>query len=377
MSSLIIRLINSLPKKTGAHLGLLSAQVCFSGWHIVGSLAMKEGANPFVFVLYRELLAAVLMYAYVRYSGVSIKIEPEDRLRFLVLGFFSFVNVVGAMLALKYISATRFAIFQPVIPCVATVISIGVRLEKMTLLKAAGILIAVGGAIITELWKSSSSDDDEEDVTLGTIIVVCQVVGMGCLIVFSKPILCKYPPSVVTVTYYSIGAFYTILLTCAWAYSLTPNDMVFDSELMPWLGLAYAATFATFYPYNVFSWAGKQLSPGATTVYCTFQPVGTIVLSFILLGAVVTLSEGLGALMVIAGLVVTLFAQQQERERQLLALGHKGGGSDDGAAGEGGEEEVRGSLEDEEGFYYGSVAAESRAPAAVIDAQSPLLDHIR
>jgi uncharacterized protein HemX len=38
-------------------------------------------------------------------------------------------------------------------------------------------------------------------------------------------------------------------------------------------------------------------SPGATT----------IVLSFILLGAVVTLSEGL---------VVTLFAQQQEREKQ-------------------------------------------------------------
>lgn len=338
MNASIIRFYNALPKKTAAHLTLLSAQMCFSGWHIVGSLAMKDGADPFVFVLYRELFASLLMYAYVRYCGVEIKIEKSDWLRFAFLGFFSFVNVVGAMLALKYISATRFSIFQPSIPCVATFISIMVGLEKFTFMKAGGIALAVGGAVITELWHDSSSDDDEEDVTLGTIIVTCQVLAMGALMVFVKPMLGKYTPAVVTVTYYSIGGFYTLLLTCGWAYSLEAGDMVFHNELLPWLALAYAATFATFYPYNALSWAGKQLTPGATTVYCTFQPVGTIILSFIILGSVITLSEGLGAFMVMVGLIVTVLAQQHEKSGADVSSKHDSGAGSEGSSSDGDEE---------------------------------------
>lgn len=274
-------------------------------------MAMKDGADPFVFVLYREIFGSALMYAYARYCGVEIKIEAVDRTRFLFLGFFSFVNVVGAMLALKYISASRFAIFQPSIPCIATFISILLGMEQITAMKALGIALAVGGAVIAEAF--SSSDDDESNVVLGTIIVTCQVIAMGSLMVFVKPMLTKYTPAVVTLVYYSIGALYTLLLTCGWAYRLTAEDLVFNSNLLPWLGLAYAATFATFYPYNALSWAGKQLTPGATTVYCTFQPVGTILLSFIVLGAVVTLSEGLGAMLVIIGLLVTVLGQQWEK----------------------------------------------------------------
>lgn len=316
----------ALPKKTAAHAALLTAQLCFSGWHIVGSLAMKDGADPFVFVLYRELLAAALMYAYARYCGVDIKIERVDWPRFLILGFFSFVNVVGAMLALKYISATRFAIFQPSIPCFATFISIMVGLERITLLKATGIALAVGGAVITELWHDAS-DDDEEDVTLGTIIVTCQVIGMAALMVFVKPMLSKYTPAVVTVTYYSIGGFYTLIITCGMAYSFVPNDFIFHSDLLPWLALAYAATFATLYPYNAFSWAGKRLPPGITTIYCTFQPVGTIILSFIILGVVITLPEGLGAFMVMVGLLVTVYSQQYEKIPARLLLDRKVSGN--------------------------------------------------
>jgi len=281
---------------------------------VVGSLAMKDGADPFVFVLYREVIASVLMIAYAKYCGLNISmVAVPDRGRFLVLGFFSFGNVVGAMLALKYISATRFSIFQPIIPVVATTISIAIGLEKFTVMKACGIGLAVGGAIITETWKTSGSGEDEEsNVILGTIIVSFQVCAMGALIVFAKPMLSKYPPSIVTVVYYGCGSIYTLLLCAAWSWSLVPMDFVFDGHLLPWLALAYAATFATFYPYNAFSWSGKQLTSGVTTVYCTFQPVGTILLSLALFGVVLTLPEALGAVLVMGGLVLTVLAQNRE-----------------------------------------------------------------
>ncbi|KAJ1408274.1 hypothetical protein B484DRAFT_301560, partial [Ochromonadaceae sp. CCMP2298] len=295
------------------HIALLAAQMCFSGWHIVGSLAMKDGADPFVFVLYREVLASALMIAYAQYCGLRIYIEPCDRVRFLFLGLFSFVNVVGAMLALKYISASRFSIFQPCIPVIATFISVIVGLEQFSALKAVGVSMAVGGAILAETWKSSDSSAEDKNLLLGTIIVSIQVTGMACLVVFVKPVLNKYPPAVVTVCYYGIGSVYTLLLCCGWAYSLVPMDFAFDGHLLPWLALAYASTFATFYPYNVYSWAGKQLSPGITTVYSTFQPVGTILLSLLIMGSVVTPAEGVGAMLVMLGLLVTVKAQREEK----------------------------------------------------------------
>ena len=304
------------PAKVMAHVAVLVAMLCFSGWHIVGSLAMQNGTDPFVFALYRELMASVYMFAYAKLSGFEINIDKSDWFRFAILGLFSFVNVVGAMLALQYISATRFSIFQPSIPCFATMISISIGLEQFTILKGLGIALAVGGAVITEAWKTSGSDNDETEgnVLLGTIIAVFQVLAMASLIVFSKPILHKYPSPVVTVVFYSIGSFYTLLLCAAWAYSFKPEYFYFDGDVLSWVALAYAATFATLYPYNAFSWAGKYLTPSAITVYNTFQPVGTIVLSLLILGSVLTLPEGLGAAMVIVGLLVTVYGQRFEKK---------------------------------------------------------------
>lgn len=307
----------SLTEKTRQYIShglLLSSQICFSGWHIVGSLSMKDGASPFVFALYREVFAATMMFLIVYFTNKRIYIHPEDRRRFLCLGFFSFVNVVGAMLSLQYISATRFAIFQPCIPCIAVVISVFKGLEPFTWIKLLGIMLAVSGAIITEAWKDSgsSNDDDEKDITLGTIIVSIQVTGMACLVVFAKPVLPRYSPQVTTLVYYSIGTVMTMILFAILSFTLTAGDLYFNGSLLPWLALAYASTFATVYTYNALSWGGRHLSPSITTVYSTFQPVGTMILSFIILAKMVTTPELIGGAMVILGLVITVYGQNYD-----------------------------------------------------------------
>jgi len=49
---------------------------------------------------------------------------------------------VGTILSLQYISATRYALMQPAIPVLGTVISVTVGLEHLNILKAAGIAFA-------------------------------------------------------------------------------------------------------------------------------------------------------------------------------------------------------------------------------------------
>lgn len=158
-----------------------------------------------MFALYREVFASILMYGLVKYFGQIITVHPEDYRRMLFLGFCSFTNVVGTILALQYINPVRYSVMQPIIPVIATLISVGIGLESLSWIKSCGILAAVGGAILVETWQAGS-DDESSNILLGTILVCIQVTAMASLIVFQKPILPKYDPAVLTFVYYSIGS---------------------------------------------------------------------------------------------------------------------------------------------------------------------------
>ena len=277
-------------------------------------MALGSGSvNPFIFALYREVVASAMMFFYVQYKEVQSTIDRKDYFTFLFLGTCSFLNVVTACCALRYISATRYAILQPSVPCLATVIAIVSGVEPFSLIKILGILFAVAGALVVVLSKSSGNDHSESHVFFGTTIVLIQVSAMANLVVFQKPLLLKYDPSLVTFTYYTVGTGLTMVLCIVSApLSISFSDLYFDNDILPWFGLAYATTFATLYTYNALSWAGKHLSPSTTAVFCTFQPVGTMLLSLVIFGSAATKSEIIGAVLVIVGLLVTVTEQQQQ-----------------------------------------------------------------
>lgn len=294
------------------HAVLCSIQATFSGWHIIGSLSLKEGANPLIFGLYRELLASLLMYIFVRMRNERIMIEEKDRMRFLFLGFCSFLNVVGTVLALQYISPTKYSMMQPTIAVIASIISFTIGIENISGYQALGIILAVSGAITVECWTGDTDESDLGRTLLGGMLVTAQVTGMASLIVFQKPLLSRYPPAVLTVVYYSIGSIITLIACVLWSYSFQPPDFYFDGKVFPWLGLAYVSIFSTAYAYNAYSWAGKQVPPTITTIYNTLQPVFTSALSFVFFKIVPTYVEVLGGLLVVAGLFATVRGKSKE-----------------------------------------------------------------
>lgn len=324
--------------KYKAHMALVFTQFCFSGWHIVSSVVLKDGADPVVFALYRELTASFLMYCFVALKKIPVHIRREDFVRFAAIGLCSFINVVFTILALQYIAPTRYSLFQPTIPCIAAVISMALQLEPFSVVKCAGILISVGGAVIVETWKTGSGSGktaDESNVTLGLILTVIQVCGMANVIVLQKPLLSKYDPALVTFVYYTVGSVITLFLCVAWEFRFTSSSFYFNGKYLPWLGLLYASVFATLLAYNFYSWAGKKLPPSVTTVYCTLQPVGTALLSWVVFQDVITLAQGVGGAVVICGLFVAVYGRQLELRQGLdpKAVSEGEGGS--GGGGEG------------------------------------------
>jgi drug/metabolite transporter (DMT)-like permease len=321
-----------LTDETKAHVLLVITQLCFSGWHIVGSQALSDGADPLIFALYREATALVLMTGTVRIERVPLFVAREDLPRFLFLGACSFVNVVGTILALTYLSATRYSIMQPCIPVLSCLISVALGFEGLTPYKVLGIVLAVGGAVLVDSWSTDESDDDSsgQDIIIGSCIVMLQCLAMACISVFQKPLLLKYASSLVTCVYYGLGAVLTLLLCAGWYSRFDVADLYFRGQWSPWVALAYAATFASFFAYNAIAWAGTRVSPSMITVYFTLQPVGTALLSFIIWSRVITLPEAVGGTIVGLGLVVTIYARRREVRLESLSAS-----SPDSAAAEG------------------------------------------
>lgn len=303
----------NVPIQVKASLAVLSAQLCFSGWHIVASVAFKGGANPLVFLLDRFIIATILMQAYVKYYRMNQFIEAADHKRLLLVGFLSFLNVFCGSMALKFIAPARFAIFQPSIPCIVTGISMLFQLEAVNYLKIGGIALAVAGAFTAELWKEggSTSDTDEANVPLGVFLATTQVFAMGLVSVVVKPLLNKYEPAVVSGMNFMVSSMSIITIILCRVDLIPSQDYIFNGETLPWMAILYVSFFATMYAFGAINWGGKYLPPTVTTVFFTFQPVGTIILSATLLGSIVTVPEIVGGLLIVAGLVVTSYAQTQ------------------------------------------------------------------
>ena len=359
---------------------LTSVQFIFSGWHVLGKLSLSKPNNvqPLVFALYREVSASLCMLAIALCRDGFLRPARRDVPRFLLLGACSFANVVGSVVALKFISATNYALLQPAVPVFAAAAAVALRLEPPNILKLLGVLLSVAGAIVVTVlspdpaspapngtspnrtgggaWGSSSSFSSSSfsvsfsssvsssspscsssQLVLGNMITIVAAMGMALLVVLQKRVLQTYPYATVTLWFYSCGALLTVLALCVQAvYTTGPLGALVPGDFAPtpavvWGALVYAAGLATVYNYLVMTWANTKVPATMVSLFLTLQPVGTVVLSLVFLNSVPTWNEGVGGGLVIAGLVWVCVVEARS----------KGAG---GGGGEGGKKEVGGVL---------------------------------
>mmetsp|Transcript_15410 Transcript_15410/g.46464 ORF Transcript_15410/g.46464 Transcript_15410/m.46464 type:complete len:404 (-) Transcript_15410:1079-2290(-) len=299
--------------KAPYHVICVCIQVVFSGWHVIASVALKDGANPIVVAAYREASSTLMMYGLCRAYGLGLLgIDlREDGLRFLAAGFFSFCNVMGSVVALDLITPDRFAVLQPTIPVWTMLISVIVGLEPLRWLKVGAIALAVAGAVVVEVGPGDDGGSaNTADQTLGTLVTICQCIGMALVVVLTKPLCKKYPPMLVTCAYYTVGSVCTGAVVAGFVPTLTTDDAEFKGNPMAWAAIAYVSVIATFLTYNGWSLAVKHLNASVTAVYCVLQPVCTMVLSIVVWAQLPGVPEITGGVLAIVGLLLTVASEQ-------------------------------------------------------------------
>ena len=290
-----------IPASVLSHGGLIASQLCFSSFHVVAALVVTD---PLSFALWREMLSCVIMLAYARASRKSsIEFPNKDWVVFIVCGVLNFTNVVGSLFALYYLSPSRFAIMQPLIPVFSAALSL--KTETFSSLQIGGIVLACVGAVIVQFQAIAAEQRPQDNAPLGYTITTVQCASMASFLVMQRDVLAVdgFHSGSFSFLCYGIGTLFTLVIFLS---SWTPSSSFFPTEGKLVGALLFSAIFPTAFAFNSFAYAGQHLSPSTIATYTALQPLFTASLSLIFLGTGLSLGEVLGGLIVIAGLVVTV-----------------------------------------------------------------------
>jgi drug/metabolite transporter (DMT)-like permease len=259
-----------------------------------------EQLEPLAYNATRTGLAAVALLALVLRPGAP-PVSPGDRRALLRLGLLG--HGVYQVLFISGVHLTRAgnaALVAAANPALTALVAALLGAERLRARTAAGIALAFAG-IGALMWGSASARPQAAPgSTLGDALVFLASLSWALYAVLMKPQADRV--DAVQVTAWSlVGGFPLLLALGAPALLRTHWSQVTP---LTWGAVAYGGLAAMVLAMLFWSHGMRVLGPTRTALFGQLQPVIAVLFAWVALGEVPTVWQGVGAVLVLAGLVL-------------------------------------------------------------------------
>ena len=285
-----------MSKRTLAILAAIGATTIYGLNHTIAKGVMPHHVQPFGFIFLRVSGAAVLFWL-ISAFGPRESIERRDWGRLLICAIFGMViNMLAFFKGLELSTPVNSAVLVTLTPIIVVILSFFLIRERITWIKALGILLGLAGALIL-IFLTSTRALNAPNIPMGNILFIVNASSYGLYLILAKKLIEKYHPFVLMRWLFSIAFFINLPITL-------PEFLEIQWSGIPGSGLAailfviVGTTFMT-YLFNVF--ALTQLKASTVSAFIYAQPV--IGIAFALLSGKDRLSllNGSAMLLVLAG----------------------------------------------------------------------------
>ncbi|KAL9654523.1 hypothetical protein ABK040_006588 [Willaertia magna] len=282
--------------------------------------------------------------------------KRKDFIRLCLCGITVTFNQLFFTLGFFLCNATISGIMQPLTAIIVCTLSMMLKVEQRSILKFIGVIISVIGAIamllISAFTKSGTvhnlmNDKEQVDVfirsllwlnniisknsgvdnnsTLDTILfifgLICLIINTtsySCYLILQKKLLQKgVPPITVTCWSFFVGLF--IAFIGASYYFPNFNYRKIDNSIV--LAILYAGVINGAFTFIFNTYAGKLSTPTVLGIYSTLSPLFSMLTGMIALGEQVSPLVFIGAILILFGVAVVIFARWKEsKQQQLVSL---------------------------------------------------------
>ncbi len=291
----------------GRSLGLVAVLTASVFWSFGGVLGKATGAGGVVLSFWRMWTATLVMLGV---CSVMRRMPSRADVRAAApLGTLFGLNIYAFFISLEHLSVAIALIIGALTPVVALPVATIWMGERLTTVKAACALVAVGGVIVAVLAAPSPTGADANDA-IGYLWAVVSLLVWVAYLLISKRVRDRVETVRFMFVMSFVGAVTVSVLVIATAADLGRVHGV------GWLWMVLLALGPGLMGHGLIAWAQPRVDSSVSTLLIQAEPVGASIAAWVFLGERVGFVQGLAMAAVLVSLAY--LAVREAREARLV-----------------------------------------------------------
>jgi drug/metabolite transporter (DMT)-like permease len=273
--------------------------ISFWGVSFVSTKAVLDKLDPYTLLVLRFGIGALFLLVLLVLKRYPLNIPLKYIPHLIVLGILGvFVHQVIQAAALLTINASAAGWIISFSPVFTVILSVFFLHEKMTVLKASGMIVAIIGVLL--VTTASNQQSFQPSINVGYLLMILSTLNWAIYSVLLKRLHIQLPSLVVT--------FYMCLI----GFILTTPFLVRSKgwEIMPsltsveWAHLLFLGVFVSGVAYWYWAKALEVLDASQVSVFLYLEPVATLITAILLLQEKIIPVSILGGVIIIMGVIL-------------------------------------------------------------------------
>ncbi len=282
-----------------AYLYLALTTSIWGSLYIATRIAL-ETVPPITLLFFRYAIASVALLALTRATGKRMQIKREDRKYFLFIGAVGYFASVGAQIVgTKYAGASVASLINATNPIFITFFAVLILKEKLTRSKLVAMIATLAGAYVILGGAQAVG------TAWGVACSLTSVVLWSLTSVSVRRITRTYDPIVLT-TYAILIAVVGALPCAGLELYFAPHGEIFSARNL--LCFFYLGVICTALPNILWNKSLSLVEASTCSLFYPLQPLVSVLLGVTLLGERVDLKFGVGALLIVGGILYAMLA---------------------------------------------------------------------
>lgn len=305
------------------------------GLTTLGKSAMSRGMNHFVFVVYSNAIATLLLIP----SSFIITRATKPPLCFTLVCKFFLLGLLGITImqncvftAIDYSSPTLGSAMSNLTPAITFVLAVILRMEKLDVgssisqIKVMGTVLSISGALLVTLYKGSPIGKfrtqpspsqplpfllaESSNWVIGGLFFATASLSLAAWNITQAAIVKGYSSQLTVVAFYCLfGTIQSAILSLIVVRDPNAWKISPDIELV---SIFYSAIVGSVLTFSVLTWCIKRKGP---VFVALFKPMGIAIAAFssvVFLGETLHVGSVIGAVIIAIGFYTVLWAQSKE-----------------------------------------------------------------
>ncbi|HEV8270293.1 MAG TPA: EamA family transporter [Chitinophagaceae bacterium] len=291
-----------MKREAKAHIAVLSTNLFFAINFSLVKYVSPTLIKPYAVNILRVGVSLILFWLLWTMSEVKPHIKRKHWGRFFLCGLTGIaINQMFFIKGLTYTSAIHASLLILLTPILITVFAFTVLKEKVTMIKAFGLALGIGGAVLLILSKEQSSS--ASDYLFGDLLIVINAISYTIYFIIVKPLMAAYPPLHVVRWVFTFG--FLMILPFGWnEFVSIPWEKLEWSHYLSILFIVVPGTFLAYF-FNIYGI--QHLGAGATGSYIYTQPVFAAIIAVIFFHEQLTPAKLLAGFMIFLGVFLVSF----------------------------------------------------------------------